>query len=326
MKSRLWSGLLALLISSLCVLGSKADNVNYPDSPVKVLVGFPPGSGPDLVARILAAKLSDSLGQPFVVENRVGATGGLALEAVARSEPNGGTLLLATSAQITINPALYGSGGVDPGKELLPITLATSNALVLLAAPSFPANSVADFIKLAKASPGKYSYASAGVGTEHHLAGEMFSRQAGIQLLHVPYKGFPPTVTDLMGGRVDVAFGGIPSAISFIKSGQLKAIAVTGASRYADLPDVPTFIESGIPGYEAYAWYGLLAPKGTPAAIIEKLSTTAINDLHSPDAVQKFKAIGMDIIAQGPADFASRIASDARKWTEIIKVAGIKSQ
>jgi tripartite-type tricarboxylate transporter receptor subunit TctC len=326
MTSHLWSGLFAFFIFSLGIHASKADNNNYPDGPVKVLVGFPPGSGPDLVARILAAKLSESLGKPFVVENRVGATGGLVLESVARSQPNGNTLLLATSAQMTINPALFGNGNVDPDKELLPITLATSNALLLLAAPNFPASSVQDFIKLAKAEPGKYSYASAGVGTEHHLAGEMFCRLAGINLLHVPYKGFPPTVTDLMGGRVDVAFGGIPSALSFVRSGQLKALAVTSAGRYADLPNVPTFIESGIPGYEAYAWYGLLAPQNTPHAIIEKLSATVVKGLHSPESMERFNAIGMEVIARGPQDFASRITSDVRKWTEIIRVADIKPQ
>lgn len=326
MKSRLWSAALSLLIFSLGFHAASAEDASYPEAPVKVIVGFPPGSGPDLVARMLSAKLGEALGQPFVVENRTGATGGVALEAVARSEPNGYTLLLATSAQMTINPALFADIRVDPRKELMPITLATSNALLLLAAPNFPANSVQDLIKLAQASPGKYSYASAGIGTEHHLAGEMFCRRAGINILHIPYKGFPPTVTDLMGGNVDVAFGGIPSAIAFVKSGQLKALAVTGAKRYADLPNVPTFIESGIPDYEAYAWYGLLAPLNTPQTIIDKLNTAAVKALHAADSMEHFKALGMDVIAQGPEEFASRIQTDAQKWTQIIKVAGIKVQ
>ena len=314
--------ILALSIYGLGLQSGAAQPNSYPESPVRILLGFPPGSGPDLVARTLAAKLSDSLGKPFVVENRTSARGNLALEAVARAEPNGYTLLLATSAQLTINPALELS--VDPLKELVPVTLATSNALLLLAAPKFAPNSVRELIDLAKANPGKYSYASAGVGSEHHLAAELFGRRAGVSLVHIPYRGFPPAAADVMAGNVEVAFGGVPPATALVQAGKMKALAVTGARRYAGLPDVPTFIESGLAGYEVYAWYGLLAPLKTPQPIIDKLNQAAVAALHSPDATQLYAGMGMDVIAQGPQAFAARIGSDTRMWTQIIEAAGVK--
>lgn len=317
----------AVLALSICGLGLQdgaAQQINYPDGPVRVLVGFPPGSGPDLVARTLAAKLSDSLGKPFVVENRTSARGSLALEAVARAEPNGHTLLLATSAQLTINPALESS--VDPLKELAPVTLATSNALLLLAAPRFAPKSVPELIALAKANPGKYSYASAGVGSEHHLAAELFGRRAGINLVHIPYRGFPPAAADVMSGNVEVAFGGVPPATALVQAGKMKALAVTSAKRYAGLPDVPTFIEAGLAGYEVYAWYGLLAPIKTPQPIVDKLNQAAVAALHSPDSKERYAGMGMDVIAEGPKAFAARIGSDTRMWTQIIEAAGVKIQ
>jgi tripartite-type tricarboxylate transporter receptor subunit TctC len=278
------------------------------------------------VARTLAAKLSASLGKPFVVENRTSARGNLALEAVARSEPNGYTLLLATSAQMTINPALSPESSVDPLRELMPVTLATSNALLLLGAPKFAPNSVRELIDLAKANPGKYSYASAGVGSEHHLAAELFGRRAGIKLVHIPYRGFPPAAADVISGNVEIAFGGVPPATALVKAGKLKALAVTGARRYAGLPNVPTLIESGMAGYEVYAWYGLLAPLKTPQPIIDKLNQAAVTALHTPDAAKVYTGMGMDVIAEGPQGFAARINSDTRMWTQIIQAAGVKIQ
>jgi tripartite-type tricarboxylate transporter receptor subunit TctC len=318
------AAVLALSIYGLGLQGTAAQSNSYPEGPVRILVGFPPGSGPDLVARTLAAKLSSSLGKPFVVENRTSARGNLALEAVARSEPNGHTILLATSAQMTINPALESSP--DPLRELMPVTLATSNALLLLGTSKFAANSVQELIDLAKANPGKYSYASAGVGSEHHLAAELFGRRAGIKLVHIPYRGFPPAAADVISGNVEIAFGGVPPATALVKAGKLKALAVTSARRYPGLPNVPTFIESGMAGYEVYAWYGLLAPLKTPQPIIDKLNQAAVTALHTPDATKIYTGMGMDVIAAGPQGFAARINSDTRMWTQIIQAAGVKIQ
>jgi len=327
MKPRVWTAVIAALaIYGISLQQGAAQQSDYPKSPVRILVGFPPSSGPDLVARTLAVSLSESLGQPFFVENRVGARGNLALEGVGIAEPNGYTLLLATSAQMAINPTLYTESRVDPAKAPIPVTLATSNALLLLAAPNFPPTTVRELIDLAKAHPGKYSYASAGLGSEHHLAAELFARLAGINLVHVPYRGFPSAVTDVIAGNVELAFGGVPPATSLVKAGKLKALAVTSAKRYPGLPDVPTFIESGIAGYEAYAWYGLMASPNTPRPIIDKLNEATVKALHSPDVAKRFAAMGMDVIAQGPQDFAARIGADTRMWAQIIQTSGIKTQ
>ncbi|MBI5910244.1 MAG: tripartite tricarboxylate transporter substrate binding protein [Betaproteobacteria bacterium] len=323
MKFGAWIVAAALL--GICLQGLAAEgDQDYPAKPVKIVVNVPPGGVADLVARLLAAKLSESLGQPFIVENRPGASGNIASELVARAEPNGHTLLFTSDGPIVINPSFFTKLPLDPVKDLAPVTLATSIALFLLAAPSFPPNSVQELIALAKANPGKFNFASIGPGSQHHLAGELLNKLAGIRLVHVPYKGFGPTAIEVMAGRVETMFGGVPAAEALVKGGKLKALAVTSSKRYAGLPQVPTLIESGLPGFEIYAWFGLMAPARTPRSIIDKLHAEAAKALRSKEATERFTQ-GMDVIAAGPQEFAERIVSDTRMWALIIKESGAKA-
>lgn len=297
---------------------------DYPTGPVKILVQFPPGDVPDLVGRTLAEKFSQAFGKPFVVENRTGANGNIATEAVVKSEPDGRTLLLAASGSIAMGPNIYTKLPFDPQKDLAPITLATTYDFVMLAAPGFAANTPQELVALAKARPGKLSFASSGFGSEHHLSGELFNLITGAGLVHVPYKGFGPATVDVMGGQIEIMFGSIPAALPFIKSGKLKALAVTGTERSPQLPNVPTFVESGVKGLVVQSWVGLLAPAGTPQAIIDKLNAAAVRGLQQPEVVQRFAAMSMAVAAQGPKEFAAQLDSDTKSWAKIVKDTGIK--
>jgi len=314
----------ALIFASVAIANPARSQDAYPSRPVRILVQYPPGGTPDIVARVLGAKLAESLGQQFIVENRPGAGGNIATELVAKAEPDGYTLLLASDGPIVINPSLYAKLPFDPVRDLAPVTLASSIAFLLYAAPGFPPNSVQELIALAKANPGKLNFASSGTGSQHHLAGELLNKLAGIRLVHVPYKGFGPTVPDVMSGKVEIAFGGVPATVGFVKSGKLKALAVTGAKRYAGLPEVPTVMESGLPGFEINAWFGLMAPARTPRPVIDKLHGEVLKVLRSKEISERFAAQGMDIIAAGPQEFAARIASDTGMWARIIKESGAK--
>lgn len=297
---------------------------DYPTGPVKILVQFPPGGVPDLVGRTLAEKFSQAFGKPFVVENRTGANGNIATEAVVKSEPDGRTLLLAASGSIAMGPNIYTKLPFDPQKDLAPITLATTYDFVMLAAPGFAANTPQELVALAKARPGKLSFASSGFGSEHHLSGELFNLITGAGLVHMPYKGFGPATVDVMGGQIEIMFGSIPAALPFIKSGKLKALAVTGTERSPQLPNVPTFVESGVKGLVVQSWVGLLAPAGTPQAIIDKLNAAAVRGLQQPEVVQRFAAMSMAVAAQGPKEFAAQLDSDTKSWAKIVKDTGIK--
>ena len=323
MNFRAWIAAAALL--GMGVPGVAAEGgAGYPAKPVKILVPYSAGGAPDLVARVLAGKLSESLGQQFIAENRPGASGNIATEIVVRAEPDGHTLLLASDGQIVINPSLFAKLPFDPVKDLAPVTLASSVAMFLLATPGFPPNSVQELIALAKANPGKFNFASSGNGSQHHLAGELLNTRAGIRLVHVPYKGFGAGVADAISGKVEIIFGGVSSAVGFVKSGKLKALAVSSSKRYAGLPQVPTVMESGLPGFEIYAWFGLMAPARTPRSVIDKLHGEVLKALRSKDISERFAALGMDIIAAGPQEFAERIASDTRMWARVIKESGAK--
>jgi len=323
MKFRAWIAAAALLGMGVPGLAAEGD-AGYPAKAVKILVPYSPGGGPDFVARTLAAKFSESLGQQFIVENRPGASGNIATELVVRAEPDGHTLLLASDGQIVINPSLFAKLPFDPVKDLTPVTLASSVAMFLLATPSFPPNSVQELIALARANPGKFNFASSGNGSQHHLAGELLNTLAGIRLVHVPYKGFGAGVTDAISGKVELIFGGVSSAVGFVKGGKLKALAVSSSKRYAGLPEVPTVMESGLPSFELYAWFGLMAPARTPRSVIDKLHGEALKALRSKEISERFAALGMDIIAAGPQEFAERIASDTRMWARVIKESGAK--
>ena len=313
--------LAALLIASGDVGPAPAQD--YPNRPVRILVQFPPGGVPDATGRMLAEKLQHAFGKPFVVENRLGAGGNIATEIMVKSDPDGHTLLAASSASVAINPNLYSKMPYEPG-DLAPVSLFGSFDFVMVAAPTFAPNSVRGVIELAKAQPGKFNIASSGFGSEHHLAGELFKLLAGINLTHVPYKGFGPAAIDTVAGQVELMFGSVPAALQLIKGGKLKALAVTGNKRSPDLPDVPTFAEAGYPGLVVTSWTGLLAPARTPKPILDKINEETVKVLQTPDLVQRILKMGLGSMPLGPKPMAERIVADTQFWARVIKQAGIK--
>jgi tripartite-type tricarboxylate transporter receptor subunit TctC len=298
----------------------------YPNRSVSIVVPYTAGGSSDVTARILAAELSQTLGQQFYVESRTGAGGNIASQYVANANPDGYTLLLATDGPIAINPSLFGKLPFDVTKDLTPVTLATSTAFVLLASTKFPASNLKELTALAKANPDKFSFASLGIGSEAHLAGERLNKAAGIRMTHVPYRGFGPASVDLIGGRVEILFGSITSSVALVKNGNVKALAVTSAKRHPSLPDVPTMSESGFLNFEMYVWFGLMAPAATPKQIIEKLHNAVLKGLRSKSVAERFAAQSMDIVGEGPQEFAERIAADTKMWSDLIKETGAKAQ
>jgi tripartite-type tricarboxylate transporter receptor subunit TctC len=296
----------------------------YPAKPIRFIVGFTPGGTSDVVARLLAQKLAETWTQPLVVDNRPGAGGNLAVEIVARSAPDGYTLLCASSS-FSIIPSLIRNLSYSPTRDFAPVTLMSSAPYLLVLHPAVPAQSVKELIALAKAQPGKLNYASAGAGSTLHLAGELFKSLAGVDIVHVPYKG-ATGVTDLIAGAVQLSFAGLPQTLPHVKAGRLKALAVTTARRAAALPDLPTIAEAGVPGYEVDPWYGVIAPAGTPRAIIEQLNTAFARALAAPDVKEKFMLQGLEPRATTPAEFAALIEKEIAKWAKVVRDAGIKAE
>jgi tripartite-type tricarboxylate transporter receptor subunit TctC len=289
-----------------------------------LIVPYPPGGGVDAMARIVGEKLSAALGQQVVVDNRAGGAGNIGTRAVARAAADGYTLLLGHTGTISINPSLYANAGYDPRKDFSGIGLIASMPVALIAHPAFPAKSVADLIGLAKRDPGKLNMGTSAIGTGGYLCAELFKSTAGAELQIVPYKGTAPLMNDLVGGHIPVAFGVLPPAISNIEAGNLRAIAVTSLTRFSLLPDVPTVAESGIPGFEAVLHYGLLAPKGTPAPVINRLNA-ALRALVSTDEVkQRIAAEGGDPLISSPAEYDADIDREATKWAGVISRLGLK--
>ena len=318
------TGFRILAAAIVCVALPALAALDYPTGSVKILVQFPPGGAPDTVARVLAEGLSEALGKPFVVDNRPGVNGNIATDLVAKANPDGHTLLIASSASMAITPNIYKKLPFDLAKDLAPITLAASFDFVMLAAPDFPADTVQELIKLAIANPGKLNFASSGFGSEHHLSGELFNLLTGARLTHVPYKGFGPATVDVIGKQVEIMFGSVPAALPFIKGGKLKALAVTGPTRAPELPNVPTFMEAGVPGLEVRSWVGLMAPARTPEPVIDRLNLEVAKILRLPRVVDRFGTMGLGVMAQGPKEFAARMAADTRMWARVVKDAGIK--
>ncbi len=296
----------------------------YPNRPVKILVPFPAGQATDLVARALGQKLSESLGQPFVVENKAGAGGIIGTELVAKSAPDGYTLLIGSSGPLAVNPGLYSKLPYDSIKDFAPITLAVTVPLFLVAHPSFPANSVKELVSYAKSKPGRVDYASGGNGVTNHLAMELFKSTAGLFMVHVPYKGGPPALTDLIAGQVSVMFETGPGALPHVKTGRLKALAVGSVTRSSAMPNLPTVAESGYPGFDAVAWIGLVAPAGTLQPIINKLNAEVVKALKMPDIRERFLALGADPVGNSPEEFGSYIKSEIAKWGKVVKSSGAK--
>ncbi len=307
----------------LVALASTGHGQDYPSRPVRVIVPFAPGGPNDLIVRLVATKLADSLGQPFLVENRAGAGGNIGTDYVARSAPDGYTLLSVGPGSLIINP-LMGKVPYDTERDFAPIALMARAPNALVAHPSLAAHSVKELIALARARPGAINYGSGGNGSTPHLAAALFAAMAGIELTHVPYKGTAPATADLIGGQVQIAFLGIPAVLPHARSGKLRVLAVTGLQRSAELPEVPTVDESGVPGYEVNPWYGLLAPAGTPRAIVVRLGAETTRVVRAAGMREKLAGQGAEAAGSTPEEYAAVIRADTATWTRVVGQAGLR--
>jgi tripartite-type tricarboxylate transporter receptor subunit TctC len=320
---RLWlRGSIALLLVGFA---SVAAAQGYPTRPVRLIIPFPPGGSNDIVGRMIAAQLGERLGQTMVVDNRGGAGGTIGTELAARSQADGYTLLLISTAY-AFNTSIYKKLPYDPVRSFTPVALLGSGPGVLVVNPALPVGSVRDLIALAKERPGKLNNASAGIGSFQHLASELFRIQAGIEWLHVPYKGGGPAMMDLIAGQADASVGSLIQMLPHIRSGKLKALGTTGAKRSPVLPDVPTVAEAGVPGYEATNWWGFLAPAGTPPAIVERLHQEVVAVQASAETKRRFETEGAEALQMSPADFGAFIAAETAKWARVVKEAGITAE
>jgi tripartite-type tricarboxylate transporter receptor subunit TctC len=311
------------LILALCAALPAAAQ-SFPTKPIRLICPFPPAGAVDIASRAIAHEMTRLIGQPVTVENRPGAGGNVGGEAAARSAPDGYTLFMTTSGIQAINPALYAKMNYDPNRELTPVAPLVSLSNVLVVHPSVKANSVKDVIALAKAQPGRLTYASSGNGTSIHMSGAMFTQLTATDILHIPYKGSAPAVTDLLAGQVNMMFDNIPSALPHIKSGKLRALATTGAKRDPALPDLPTIAEAGVAGYESGVWFGLAAPAGTPRDIVARLNAEAVRGAKSPEFVKRMTDLGYNIIAGSPEQMTDMIKAEIARWTPIVKASGAK--
>ena len=322
MKSQVY----CLLFAGCLGMAGACNAQGYPVRTVREVVPFAAGGGADFVARVLATKLTELLGQAVVVDNKPGANGAIANELVAKSAPDGYTLLLGAAGALTISPVVFASLPFDTLRDFAPISLAASSPFCVTLHPSVPANSVRELIALAKAKPGKLTFGSAGTGGAPHLAGELFMSMAGVQLVHVPYKGLAPAITDLLGGQIDISFADVGLVIGQVNANKLRAIAVTGIKRSSLLPSVATVAESGLPGYEAGTWYGVLAPRGTPAETVQKLNTDILKVLGMADVRERFKTQGADPAGTTPEEFQVMLRTELAKWAKLVKAARIEIQ
>jgi tripartite-type tricarboxylate transporter receptor subunit TctC len=310
------AGLLALCAATLAIAA------DYPSRPVTLVVGFTPGGPSDVLARIVAKKMGTILGQTFVIDNRPGAGGNIAGETVAHAAPDGYMLLMGNNSILATNASLYKKIAFNPEKDFLPICLIGTQANILVVNPKVPAQTMAELIALAKAEPGKINFASSGYGAAAHLAGELFKTQAGIDIVHVAYKGAAPALQDLIGGQVQMMFATAASVVGHIRSGLVRPLAVTTLKRTAILPDIATVDELGLKGFDATTWHGLVAPAGTPPQIIAALHRAAIAALNDPEVSSSLKQLGVDIVGDTPEEFAAYIKAEIPKWAAVIKASG----
>jgi tripartite-type tricarboxylate transporter receptor subunit TctC len=315
-----------LLAALLAVQAASAFAQDYPSRPITLIVPYAAGGGNDLMARTAAEKMSKTLGQQIVIENRGGAGGSIATRQIAKAAPDGYTLGLGGTGTLAINPTLYGSVGYDPRRDFAPIGLIATSALVVCVHPSLPVRSIGELIALAKQETGKLNYASAGTGSGIHLGTEYFATMAGIKLTHIPYKGSGPALTDLVGGHVAVYFSSLPPALALVKEGKVRALAVTGAKRSQIFPDLPTVTEAALPGYEAVLHYGIVAPAGTSRPIVDKLSAALRAAVMSEDLKARLANDGAEPLASTPEEYAADIDREERKWSAIVKASGAKAE
>ena len=321
-KSWMSSVLVGMLIGAAAGIAVAQD---YPNKPIRFIVPYPPGGGTDVVARILTEPLTNALGQPIIIDNRGGAAGNVGTDIAAKAPAEGYNILFTLSSH-TINPKLYPKLPFDVEKDFVPISLAAMIPQILVVHPSVPANNVQELIAYAKAQPGKLNYASVGTGSPGHIAGELFKLKTGVDIVHVPYKGGGPAVTDTIGGQVQMLFVSMPAAWQHVKSGRLKAIAVTSDKRSVAAPDVPTFLESGVPDYVVNSWYGALAPAKTPPAALAKLQAAFAQVLQNPQIKEKLLLQGAEAAPSTPAEFDRIIRDELAKWDYVIRAANIKPE
>jgi tripartite-type tricarboxylate transporter receptor subunit TctC len=324
------SFIIRVLIASAVIaiqglLPVRAQPAAYPDRPVHIIVPFAPAGPTDVVARLIGQKLSERLGKQFVVENQAGAGGNLGMGNAARAAPDGYTILFVSSSFV-VNPSLYAKVPYDPYKDFAPVTNAGDAPNVLVVNPVLPAGNVKELIALVKANPGKYNFASAGIGTTPHLSGELFKLSAALDLVHVPFNGAGPAIQSAVGGHTPIAFTSLPPAIPMIQDGKLKALAVSASKRVAALPDVPTMAEAGLAGQEADTFQAMLVPAGTPREIIALLNREVVAIVNSPDIKARFDSLGLEVVGNTPEEFANQIKTEVAKWGRVIRDANIKAE
>jgi tripartite-type tricarboxylate transporter receptor subunit TctC len=310
---------------SLLLAGDALGQTSYPDQPVRILVGFTPGTAPDVTARILADKFTEAWGKPVIVENITGASGNIACDRVAKSPPDGHTLTMCGNGNLVMGPSLYEKLPFDPIKDFAPITQIFVAANILVVHPDVPAKNVTELVALARAEPQRLIYGHTGVGTSQHMAGELFKYMAKISIQPIAYRGSTAVLPDLLAGRLSLSFSNVVNVLPLVREGKLRAFAVTSRKRSAAAPDIPTMDELGYPGFEAVPWFGLLAPAGTPPAIIEKIHREAVRVLAMPDVRKRLEDLGLDVIGSSPAEFGALIAKEIPEWAKVIKEAGIKA-
>lgn len=323
---RLRRGIAAALILFGATTGAVAAETSYPVRPVRFIVPFSPGGSTDTLARTLAQRLSDALGQQMVVDNRSGGNGNIGTEMVAHAVPDGYTLVLGYIANLGIGPALYAKMPYDALKDFAPVTLLAGASNILVVHPSVPAKSFQEFVAYVKANPKKVNYASASVASVGHLTGELLNGLAGIDMVHVPYKGSGQAIIDLLGGQIQSMISGMASTLPHVKTGKLRALATTGAKRAPATPEVPTIAESGFPKFEATSWFGVLAPAGTPRPIVLRLNAEIVRVLKVPEVKERLETVGFELIGSTPEAFAVYMRSEIEKWSKVVKASGIKAE
>jgi len=311
-------------VALLLALSPQANAQAYPSKPIRFVVPYPAGGPLDTIARLLAAKVGESVKQPVVVDNKPGAGGNIGADIVAKSPPDGYTIVMGALATHAINPTLYKAIPYDPVKDFTPITQVASTPNILVVNPSVPATNVREFIAYAKANPGKLAFGSGSIGSGGHLAGELFKTMAGVDMVHVPYKGAAPAMQDLVGGQIQVMFDNLASALTQVRAGKVRALAVTTAKRTSLAPEFPTIAESGLPGFDIETWFGILAPAGIPREVLDRLHAEFTRALAAPDIREKMLNLGAEPVGNRPEEFAAYIHSEAEKYARVIKASGAK--